>query len=112
MSENVTVYVGTVGQSIWHSRDGGQTFARASKGAPMECDVRALLIHPRDSRILHLGAETGLFGSPDGAENWERVASPMDGMQVWTLARDPNQPDVLFAGTCPAGLYRSADGGR
>ena len=51
---DATVYVGTVGQSIWRSRDGGETFARASKGIHSECDVRALLIHPQDANLLHL----------------------------------------------------------
>jgi photosystem II stability/assembly factor-like uncharacterized protein len=112
MADQTTVYVGTIGQSIWRSRDGGLTFARASSGVHSECDVRALLVHPEDSRLLHLGTETGLFVSHDGAGQWERVRSPLDGLQVWSLARDPGDPDVLFAGTCPAGLFRSADGGR
>ena len=112
MPDRTIVYVGTIGQSIWRSRDGGLTFARASAGVHSESDVRALLVHPEDPRVLHLGTETGLFASFDGADSWERTASPMDGMQVWSLARDPRTPDVLYAGTCPAGLYRSGDGGR
>jgi photosystem II stability/assembly factor-like uncharacterized protein len=110
--DETTVYVGTVGQSIWRSRDGGLTFARSSAGVHPESDIRALLVHPEDRRVLHLGTETGLFVSHDGADRWERVASPLDGLQIWSLARHPADPDVLFAGTCPAGLYRSGDGGR
>jgi photosystem II stability/assembly factor-like uncharacterized protein len=112
MADTTVVYVGTVGQSLWRSRDGGLTFARASNGVHSECDVRALLAHPENPQVLHLGTETGLFVSQDGASSWERVASPMDGMQVWSLARDPSDPQLLFAGTCPAALYRSTDGGR
>lgn len=111
MPERTILYVGTVGQSVWRSEDGGLTFARTSRGVPSESDVRALLVHPSDPRRLHLGVETGLFVSGDGGESWERVPSPMDGMQIWALARDPRDPDLLFAGTCPAGLYRSTDGG-
>lgn len=111
MGDSTTVYVGTVGQSIWRSQDGGLTFQRASSGVHSECDVRALLVHPENPRHLLLGTETGLFVSRDGAEGWERVASPLDGQQVWSLARDPRNPNVLIAGTCPAGLYRSQDGG-
>jgi photosystem II stability/assembly factor-like uncharacterized protein len=36
----------------------------------------------------------------------------MDGMQIWSLTRDPRDPAVLLAGTCPANLFRSGDGGR
>jgi photosystem II stability/assembly factor-like uncharacterized protein len=112
MSDRNILYVGTIGQSIWRSRDGGLTFARASTGLPSESDIRALLIHPENPSLLHLGTETGLYVSCDGADRWERVPSPMDGMQIWSLSRDPRKPDVLLAGTCPADLYRSADGGR
>ena len=112
MPDTTTVYAGTVGQSIWRSRDGGLTFARASAGVHSECDVRALLVHPEDPRLLHLGTETGLFVSRDGADSWERASSPLDGLQVWSLAHDPRNSQVLIAGTCPAGLYRSGDGGR
>src|SRR6202007_1936282 len=31
---------------------------------------------------------------------------------IWSLAIDPVDPDILFAGTRPAGVYRSRDGGR
>jgi photosystem II stability/assembly factor-like uncharacterized protein len=111
MTDTSVVYVGTVGQSVWRSRDGGLTFNRASAGLHSESDIRALLVHPDDSAVLHLGTETGLFVSRDGANRWERVPSPMDGMQIWSLARDPHDANVLIAGTCPADLYRTADGG-
>jgi photosystem II stability/assembly factor-like uncharacterized protein len=109
--DSTIVYVGTVGQSIWKSSDGGLTFARASRGVHSECDVRALSIDPRHPQVLLLGTETGLFRSDDGADNWRHVPSPMDGMQIWSLARDPAQPDTIYAGTCPADIFRSRDGG-
>lgn len=112
MADQTVVYVGTVGQSIWRSRDGGLTFNRASNGVHSECDVRALLVHPEDPAVLHLGTETGLYVSYDGAGQWKHIPSPLDGRQIWSLARDPANPDVLLAGVCPAGLFRSADGGR
>lgn len=112
MADTTRVYAGTVGQSIWRSDDGGLTFTRASRGAPSESDIRALALHPDDPNVLFLGAETGLFVSHDAADSWERVASPLDGRQVWSLAFDPRDANVLFAGTCPADLYRSGNGGR
>lgn len=112
MADNTIVYVGTVGQSIWRSDDGGLTFRRSSLGAASECDVRALILDPRDPQILHLGTETGLFVSQDGAQRWERVDGLMDGSVIWSLARDSRNADVLYCGTCPPALYRSEDNGR
>ena len=36
----------------------------------------------------------------------------MNAIEVWKIAIDPTDPDIIFAGTRPAALYRSTDGGR
>ncbi len=106
------LYVGTIGEGVWRSLDGGATFARAADGMFVECHVRALAVHPRDPRTLYVGTEQGLFRSSDGADNWARVESPLNGVQIWSLLLLPSDPDVILAGTCPSRLFRSDDGGR
>src|SRR5947209_7922374 len=106
------LYVGTIGEGLFRSLDGGATFARACNGMFVECHVRALAVHPRDPRTLYLGTEQGLFRSTDGADNWARVESPLNGLQLWSVLLLPHDPDVILAGACPARLFRSADGGR
>lgn len=106
------VYVGTIGNGLWRSTDGGESFKRASDGMFVECHVRALVVDPRDDRILWLGSEQGLFRSTDGADNWRRVESPLNGQQIWSILMLPSRPDVVLVGTCPSRLFRSEDGGR
>jgi photosystem II stability/assembly factor-like uncharacterized protein len=106
------LYVGTIGEGLFRSVDGGETFVRACDGMFVECHVRALTVHPREPRTLYLGSEQGLFRSTDGADNWKRVESPLNGLQIWSLLVLPHAPDVIFAGTCPSRLFRSADDGR
>ena len=106
------VYVGTIGEGLWRSTDNGASFTRASDGMFVECHVRALVVHPHHPRILYLGSEQGLFRSEDGASNWSRVESPLDGLQIWSLLLLPSNPDVILAGTCPSRLFRSEDAGR
>src|SRR5215470_16414625 len=106
------VYVGTIGEGLWRSLDGGTTFTRSSDGMFVECHVRALAVHPRQPRTLYLGSEQGLFRSADGADNWSRVESSLDGLQIWSLLLLPADPDVILVGTCPSRLFRSGDGGR
>src|SRR5260370_28800500 len=36
----------------------------------------------------------------------------MNRLDVWKIAIDPVDPDIIFAGTRPAALFRSKDGGR
>jgi photosystem II stability/assembly factor-like uncharacterized protein len=106
------LYVGTIGEGIFRSTDGGESFVRAADGMFVECHVRALVVHPREPRTLYLGSEQGLFCSRDGAQNWNRIASPLDGLQIWSLLVLPQAPEVILAGTCPSRLFRSGDGGR
>ena len=87
---------------------------------------------PRDGG-WYAALNLGHFGvklkfSPDGGETWEDRAAPAypegatvatgDGKPpapatlklIWAL--EPGGPGVLWAGTAPGGLFRSADGGR
>jgi photosystem II stability/assembly factor-like uncharacterized protein len=112
MTQKQRLYVGTIGEGLWRSTDGGDNFVRACDGMFVECHVRALAVHPHDPRVLYLGNELGLFRSTDGADNWTRVASPLDGQQLWSLLLLPHDPDVILVGTCPSRIFRSADGGR
>lgn len=109
---NATLYVGTVGQGVWRSRDGGETWERVNKGMVMESTFRALVAHPGDPRRLLAGTDDGCWQSRDGGDTWERVDAPMTGMHVWSLLIDPRRPERIFAGTSPAAIFHSDDGGR
>src|SRR5437588_782346 len=81
------LYVGTIGEGVFRSVDGGETFRRAADGMFVECHVRALVVHPSDPRTLYLGSEQGLFVSRDGADNWQRVDSPLNGLETGSARR-------------------------
>jgi photosystem II stability/assembly factor-like uncharacterized protein len=107
------LYVGTIGEGLFRSLDGGETFRRACDGMFVECDVRALVVHPRDPATLFLGSELGVFVSRDGADSWAPLLAPPGGLQVWSLCLRPGTAgDLIVAGTCPSGVFRSPDGGR
>jgi len=106
------LYVGTIGEGLFRSTDGGGSFLRACEGMFVECHVRALAVHPHDPRTIYLGSEQGLFRSTDGADHWSRVDSPLNGLQIWSILLLPDAPDVILVGTCPSRLFRSGDAGR
>jgi photosystem II stability/assembly factor-like uncharacterized protein len=112
MTKRHRVFVGTIGQGVFRSLDGGESFSRAADGMFVECHVRALTAHPRNPRIIYLGSEQGLFRSVDGGDLWSRVESPLDGLQIWSILLPSHAPDTIIAGTCPSRVFRSTDAGR
>jgi photosystem II stability/assembly factor-like uncharacterized protein len=67
--------------------------------------------HPTAPHTIFAGGDTGLFVSHDGGAHWERRGTQGQVPTIWSLAVDPVEPQILFAGTRPAGVYRSRDGG-
>lgn len=115
--KDLTIMVGTVGQSIMRSEDGGETWMRVGprRGFPYEASVRCLAMHPSRSNLIFAGTEKGLYRSKDGGASWELADSALNAHYVWALAFDPVKPDVMFAGTgtpTPAAIFRSTDGGK
>lgn len=115
---NAIVYAGTVGQGVWRSEDGGETFKRSCAGMFMEAEVRALVRHPRDAQVLYAGTDAGLYRTDDGGEHWQQIPTPFgaangwpSGTLVWSVLVHPQEPDTLFVGTCPSAVYRSRDAG-
>src|SRR4029434_9082121 len=107
MTQQATICVCTLGQGIWRSSDGGDTWLRVRHGLYSESAVRALAVHPSDARIMYCGADSGIYRSADKGTSWERLDSPMNEIPVWALAIDPVDPKILFAGTRPSALFRS-----
>jgi photosystem II stability/assembly factor-like uncharacterized protein len=115
--KDLTIIVGTVGQSIMRSEDDGKTWARIGprRGFPYEASVRCLAMHPRQPTIVFAGTEKGLYRSEDAGANWRLMDSPLNPYYIWALAIDPVNPDVMFAGSgtpTPAAIFRSTDGGK
>ncbi len=111
-----TVLVATAGQGVLRSSDDGVTWYRIPLGQDVEFDavVRCLAVHPADPGVVFAGADIGLARSGDAGVTWSRVSSPFDGMQVWSIAIDPADPDSMLAGTgapSRAAVFRTVDGG-
>lgn len=114
MDNNITVYAASVGHSVWFSHDLGETWNRADThtgGIYNESRCWCLSMHPdRPGEVLS-GTDQGVYRWDPKAERWNHVPSPMDGMHILQMIQAPHDPDIIFAGTRPAEVFRSADGG-
>jgi photosystem II stability/assembly factor-like uncharacterized protein len=117
MAKNGTILVGTIGQGVMMSPDDGENWTRASvrQGMHSDCIVKALLSDPWRPGVIYAGTDVGLYVSADGGGKWRRLDTPMSGSMVWSMAIDPVDPRVMFAGTgtpSTPGIYRSTNEGK
>lgn len=84
--------------------------------------VNALAIHPDDENTVLAGFSAGgIFKTTDGGVSWRPVFDDHLELSIGDVTYDPNNPDVVYAGTgdpnMPAivfnghGIYKSSDGG-
>jgi photosystem II stability/assembly factor-like uncharacterized protein len=117
MASTGTILVGTVGQGVFRSPDGGESWGRISVGQGMhsDCVTRCLATHPSDPAIVFAGTDLGIYRSSDAGASWTLLDTPMSGRTVWAITIDGADPDVMLAGTgtpSPPALFRSTDGGQ
>jgi photosystem II stability/assembly factor-like uncharacterized protein len=111
MARDYTIFVGSVGGGLSYSPDGGETWNRVRTPLPSECNVRALTVYPDNPHRIIAGSDVGVYRSNDNGASWEHLDSPIDGIQVWSVAVDSEDSDVIFAGTRPD-AFRSRNGGK
>jgi hypothetical protein len=110
--QQVHVYAGTAGHSAWFSEDRGETWVHPNShsGLYLEARVWCFSSHPARPGELFAGTDMGVYRWDEAPARWTPLPSPMQ--DVWAIAQDPAQPQVLIAGTRPAGFYRSGDAGK
>lgn len=117
MVTNGTILVGTIGQGVMMTSDDGESWTRASVRLGMHSDaiVKCLLADPRRPGVVYAGTDLGLYRTDDGGGRWHLLDTPMNGSMVWSVAIDPVDPHVMFAGTgtpSKPGIYRTTDDGK
>ncbi len=96
---------------LFRLRPGATEWEAVAGGLPENVEVRAITLHPNDSKTLFIGTQDGPYRSTDGGEQWEKLDFPEQGAVIWSIAIHPTRPDIMYAGAAPVALYRSADGG-
>jgi photosystem II stability/assembly factor-like uncharacterized protein len=114
------VYVGLAGETapgrpmksgLYRMAVGDDRWELATRGLPEAPAIRAIAPHPERPGTVYVGTQHGPYRSTDHGERWEKVDVPDHGSPVWSLAFDPRDPDVLYAGYENCEIFRSNDGG-
>ena len=114
------VYVGLAGETapgrpiksgLYRMAVGDDRWELSTRGLPEAPAIRALATHPEQPDTVYAGTQRGPYRSTDHGEHWERVDIADHGLPVWSLAFDPRDPRVLYAGYENCEIFRSDDGG-
>lgn len=111
----VTAYAASVGHSVWFSHDLGASWNRAftpTGGVYNESRCWCVSVHPDRPGEVLAGTDLGLYRWDPAEGRFVYVPSPMDGLHILQVAQAPHDPDIIYAGTRPALIFRSGDGGR
>ncbi len=122
----------SVGNGVYKSTDGGKSWSHM--GLEESGRISRIVIHPQNPDVVFVAAlghlygpqeERGVFRTMNGGESWDRVLFVDENSGASDLIMDPNNPEILFAGTWQmiiwswgrqsggpgGGLFRSKDGG-
>ena len=99
------------------SSDGGASWAASSTGLADNW-VQCLAIDPGNSQVLYVSTKTpyvvtdrdGVWKSSDGGINWTRSSTGLTDNTVYSVAIDPGNSQVIYAGAGD-GVWKSSDGG-
>jgi photosystem II stability/assembly factor-like uncharacterized protein len=99
---------------IFKSEDRGETWRAINNG--LDSSVRAInviAVHPINPDIAYAGTILdGIYKTIDGGESWQRMSDGLGCSDVRSIAINPHNPEVLFAGSGEGtGIYKSINGG-
>lgn len=105
--------------------DGGITHLNWVSRGPTNVGgrTRSIIVHPDFPNILWAGSVGGgVFKSFDSGASWSATNDDLQNFAISSMAIDPNDPDILYAGTGEGffnhdalrggGMFKSIDGGR
>jgi photosystem II stability/assembly factor-like uncharacterized protein len=114
------IYVGLAGETapgrpvqsgLYRMAVGAERWEKLTQGLPEAPAIRAIAPHPEHAGTLYVGTQHGPYRSTDHGDHWEKLDVPDHGQPVWSLAFDPNDADVMYAGYENCAIFRSDDGG-
>ncbi|MDA4128398.1 MAG: hypothetical protein OK422_02915 [Thaumarchaeota archaeon] len=108
---SVFVAVGTTdGGFLLSSTSSRKSWTKSSSFLRGE-SVNNFAYSTEDDRIYAATLTEGVFVSKDLGKTWKSVSRGLNVRKTWTVAVDPKDPNVLYAGTHYGHLFRSTDAG-
>jgi photosystem II stability/assembly factor-like uncharacterized protein len=110
-----TIYLGSMGDGVFKSTDGGATWRAANNGLSARPILSAVILPGNATLYATDGAR--IYKSQDSGASWTAGAWAAPDHWISTLVMDPQAPDRIYVGTWqvedspPGKVYRTEDGG-
>src|SRR5262249_41527060 len=95
---------------ILKSTDGGKTWSALNTGLAFDLNIKTLTVDPKNTSIVYASADSGIFKSADGGNNWQPLIKRQFSPSSFSLSIDPLTSSTLYVGTL-SGVLKSTDGG-
>ncbi|MEC8774043.1 MAG: hypothetical protein VXX79_04255, partial [Pseudomonadota bacterium] len=90
-----TVYAGAANWAAADSRDhlfglfrlksGSEDWENITNGGlPEKCEIRAIVVDPKNTDRVYVGTQVGPYVSEDGGDNWTPLTLPSDNAVTWS----------------------------
>ncbi|HWE61652.1 MAG TPA: hypothetical protein VHB98_08075 [Chloroflexota bacterium] len=101
-----TLYAGTAASGIYRSDNGGATWVLAGKGLAPGLAVTGLVVD--SSTAIFVATAKGVYKSTNQGRSWASAGPPTASPST-SVALDPTNPAVIYAGSQGDGIYRSTN---
>ena len=119
---NTSILFAATNNGIFKSIDFGVNWQQIISTEIDSADIRKIALNPQDPAVTPPPAQTeilysaatgtgGLYKSTDAGATWAKISTGLSSTSFTTLAIDPKQRSVVYAGTTDAGMYKSTDAG-
>lgn len=77
---------------------------------PVHPQVNAIVVDPRDPKVVFAAGPAGVFRSNDSGLDWQASSEGLGTAAIVALALNPSQPDLFYAAAADGSLFVSDDG--
>jgi len=105
---------GETSYGMFKSSDGGENWTAINNGLPpASWIINTIAVHPGNANVVYIGTyNDGIYRSSNGGTSWEAVNNGLASTDIRSIAIDPVNPEVLYAGSGNGlGIFKSENGG-
>ncbi len=105
IDQNLAKINGTPGFGVYKSTDGGVTWHDANDLTSADQNISMLAVSPVNPNMIYAATLThGILKSSDGGRSWQAINHGLGVLDVRSIAIDPRNHDVMYAGVEDGGI--------